>query len=582
MTAPASPTSDLMRLAREALQLLSSQGVPPVPTNYEHYFLQAARRNGMPEPLLDKLKVPRGTPGTSGHGVPEVDKTVSTVLELVLRTGIADEEIPSAIRSLFRRVLKLQRTNRLEKREKEVLAALQSAARRSLSGQFDFDPDELLRSPTPVPGTGESTTDAGSPTSLKVLRLVLRVVVAQGRRPGNISQSLAKVLKIVEGGKLQEKGTEVIAHLQRLCKAEGGDRALTGVDEGAGSSEGNAELERRAECLKVACISLLELMEPALLHSERDMQSIQGLLMSLRGDTDQSASIADGAQKLNERLTRYFQSIPEQHKQVKDLIGVVMTTLRTASRGSDDFAERLSGFSSQVEKAENPEDILAVKEAILQESKALSTDIATMKEQFDNVNDTVRKAHAQIAKLQNELVKTKSLSLIDPLTGIPNRRGFDEWVERVLRTGEDGMVPFAFMMFDIDHFKRVNDTYGHMAGDQVLREVSGRISKTVRDGDFVSRFGGEEFCVALPGGNMKEAIRVADRILSAIRITPIDIGTSAITITSSVGVSEYRDGEGMEDVFERSDRALYMAKETGRNKCCTELDLDEDAESAAA
>ena len=536
----------------------------------------------MPAQLLEKLRVPRGTSSETSAAPLDADKTVTTVLELVLRTGIADQEIPSAIRSLFRRVLKLQRTNRLEKREREVLAALQSAARRSLSGQFDFDPDELLRSPTPIPGADPTSTDVGGPITLMVLRLVLRVVVAQGRRAGNSSQSLAKVLKIVEANKLQEKGTEVITHLQRLCKAEGGDRALTGVDDGAGSSEGNAELARSAECLKVACISLLELMAPALQHSERDVESIETMVASLRGDTDQSASVADAAQKLNQRLTRYFQSIPEQRKQVKDLIGVVMTTLHTASRGSDDFAERLSGFSSQVEKAENPEDIMAVKEAILMESKALSTDIATMKERFDNVNDTVRKAHAQIAKLQNELVKTKSLSLIDPLTGIPNRRGFDDWVDRVLRTGEDSMVPFAFMVFDIDHFKRVNDTYGHMAGDQVLREVCGRISKTVRDGDFFSRFGGEEFCVALPGGNMKEAIRVADRILSAIRSTPIDIGTSAITITSSVGVSEHRESETMEEVFERSDRALYMAKETGRNKCCTELDLDETAESAAA
>lgn len=578
MTAPASPSSDLMRLAREALQSLTSQGVPPVPTNYEHHFLQAARRNGMPEQLLDRLKIPRGA---GVEDLPDVDRTVSAVLELVLRVGIADEEIPSAIRSLFRRVLKLARTNRLEKREKEVLAALQSAARRSLSGQFDFDPDELLRSPTPVPG-GTAGGEVSGPTTLKVLRLTLRVVVAQGRRPGNVGQSLAKILKIVESDRLHEKGTEVLSHLQKLAKTEGGDRALTGVDKGAGTSEGNVELEQRADALSAACISLLELMQPALIHSDRDLDMIQGMIKSLRSDTDQSQAIAKGAQKLNDRLTRYFQSIPEQRKQVKDLIGVVMTTLRTASRGSDDFAERLSGFSSQVEKAENPEDILAVKEAILQESKALSTDIATMKEKFDDVNDTVRKAHAQIAKLQNELVKTKSLSLIDPLTGVPNRRGFDDWVERVLRTGEDGHVPFSFMVFDIDHFKRVNDTYGHMAGDQVLREVSGRIVKAVRDGDFVSRFGGEEFCVALPGGNLKEAIRVADRILTSIRQTPIDIGTSAITITSSVGVSEYRDGESMEDVFERSDRALYMAKETGRNKCCTEVDLDNDAESAAA
>jgi diguanylate cyclase (GGDEF)-like protein len=323
-------------------------------------------------------------------------------------------------------------------------------------------------------------------------------------------------------------------------------------------------------------------MEPALAHSERDVESLNALRAALRADTDQSTEAAEISQKLGERLTRYFQSIPEQRKQVKDLIGVVMTTLRTASRGSDDFAERLSGFSSQVEKAENPEDILAVKEAILKESRALSIDIATMKEQFESVNDTVRKAHAQIAKLQNELVKTKSLSLIDPLTAVPNRRGFDDWVERVLRTSDQGLVPFAFMVFDIDHFKRVNDTYGHMSGDQVLREVSARIVKTVRDGDFVSRFGGEEFCVALPGGSLKEGIRVAGRILDAIRGTPIDIGTSAITINASVGLSEHRDGETMEEIFERSDRALYLAKETGRDKVCTELDVEAGSASAAA
>ena len=250
------------------------------------------------------------------------------------------------------------------------------------------------------------------------------------------------------------------------------------------------------------------------------------------------------------------------------------------SHGSETFSDRLVNFEEQLVQTDAPEDIGQLKEVLLQETRALSAGVNQMRSQFEQANETARRAHAQIAQLQSELTHARDVALMDPLTAVPNRRGFDAWVNETLKTADGSFIPFAFMVFDVDHFKRVNDTWGHMVGDEVLVEITRRIGTTVRDNDFLSRFGGEEFCVALPGGNLKEASIVAGRVLDAIRSTPFSTESGDIPVTTSVGVSEHHPGEALSATFERSDEALYLAKESGRDKCCTERDVLQQKASA--
>lgn len=152
----------------------------------------------------------------------------------------------------------------------------------------------------------------------------------------------------------------------------------------------------------------------------------------------------------------------------------------------------------------------------------------------------------------------------DQLTGIPNRRSFDERFDLELDRGVRGDAPLALIVSDLDRFKRINDAFGHDAGDQVLIRAAARITAGVRSIDHPSRIGGEEFAVILPGADPQEASAVAERIRAAISE---EFAGDRLPLTASFGVSsELAAATGTGELFESADRALYAAKRAGRNR----------------
>jgi len=154
----------------------------------------------------------------------------------------------------------------------------------------------------------------------------------------------------------------------------------------------------------------------------------------------------------------------------------------------------------------------------------------------------------------------------DPLTGLGNRRYFDRAIDPFFGALDENNETFSIMVFDIDHFKRVNDILGHDMGDQILKEIATRLVTNMRAVDVVSRYGGEEFMVAMPNTGEGEALIAADRVRALIAGTPIFVDGQALHITTSAGVAEVEKGEELRDVFKRADNALYKAKQAGRNK----------------
>ncbi len=167
-----------------------------------------------------------------------------------------------------------------------------------------------------------------------------------------------------------------------------------------------------------------------------------------------------------------------------------------------------------------------------------------------------------------------NLGLTDPLTEVNNRRFFDQRLEEEIMRTMRGKAPLACLLIDVDHFKRINDTYGHQAGDSVLRQVAAVLRQHLRGQDVLARYGGEEFVALLSAASLKRAEVIAERIRMALeqRVFPLDSGDT-LQITASIGVSvldpQQRQGEfkrlGVE-LVERTDQALYRAKETGRNR----------------
>lgn len=170
-----------------------------------------------------------------------------------------------------------------------------------------------------------------------------------------------------------------------------------------------------------------------------------------------------------------------------------------------------------------------------------------------------------LAREQQE-AELMRLALVDPLTNAPNRRGFfnalNPWLALARRPGNST----ALIMLDLDHFKRINDNYGHPIGDQVLKAVAEIGQSQLRDSDLIGRLGGEEFAVLLPRTNVADAMMVAERMRQAIMAVQIKAEKAVLSITASFGVTIIRPDDSMVSLIKRADDALYAAKNAGRNQ----------------
>ncbi|HTM77226.1 MAG TPA: diguanylate cyclase [Devosia sp.] len=161
----------------------------------------------------------------------------------------------------------------------------------------------------------------------------------------------------------------------------------------------------------------------------------------------------------------------------------------------------------------------------------------------------------------------RALAESDALTGLPNRRAFGSDAERLLRKQKHGHAPLALLILDLDHFKSINDRFGHDAGDRVLVEFATVLNQSLRESDFRFRIGGEEFCCLLPGLTLREAQAVAERICEAFQATSVDVLGGSVRGTVSIGISSSDIcGYVLEDLLNEADAATYEAKATGRNR----------------
>ena len=179
--------------------------------------------------------------------------------------------------------------------------------------------------------------------------------------------------------------------------------------------------------------------------------------------------------------------------------------------------------------------------------------------------------------LRDNFNENLEMVIADPLTGLGNRRYFERQVENLFELLENEGEAFSIMVFDIDHFKRVNDILGHDMGDIILKEVSARLASNMRAIDIVSRYGGEEFIIAMPKTTGKDALLAAERVRRLVGGTPVYVDGEAHIITTSAGVAEVKVGEKLRDVFKRADAALYKAKQAGRNKVLRAESLEQAA-----
>ncbi len=253
----------------------------------------------------------------------------------------------------------------------------------------------------------------------------------------------------------------------------------------------------------------------------------------------------------------------------------VMKLIGDALGMSANYDTSLSGATKKLSTAQNRDQVKKIVESLLKSTREMRDTNKALEERL-----TLSKS--EISNLQQSLEAIRAESLTDPLTGLGNRKYFDRSIEMAVQTALANGEPLSLLMFDIDHFKSFNDSYGHLTGDQVLRLVGMSLKQTIKGQDITARYGGEEFAVVLPNTALRQALTVADHIRRAVMSKELkkkSTGEILGRVTISVGVSMLKPGDDTNSLIERADACLYAAKRNGRNRVICEADPEYVAEA---
>jgi diguanylate cyclase len=200
---------------------------------------------------------------------------------------------------------------------------------------------------------------------------------------------------------------------------------------------------------------------------------------------------------------------------------------------------------------------------------ALVGETTRMRSSAQTLQEEMGATTAEVGRLREQLEKAQGQALVDALTELHNRRAFEQALAQMLTSAAESASACSLLMVDIDNFKRVNDTYGHVFGDKVIRYVAQRISLSIKGRDVAARYGGEEFAILLPETTVQGALVLAEQIRASVARGKIHRGgaTEQIAgVTVSIGVAESLPADSVEDLTRRADEALYRSKEAGRNR----------------
>lgn len=280
---------------------------------------------------------------------------------------------------------------------------------------------------------------------------------------------------------------------------------------------------------------------------------------------EQAKAIYDkhiGADKEKEVLQNNVKSLSEE-------LGRVMDLISNANQGTEQFNETLTGFSSNMSKPLSQQELHAAVDKIVTETKKIAAQNKELQEQL-------QKSSEQITVMQEDLSRVQKETLTDVLTGLGNRKHLSNELKRMIADCEEHNSSLSLLMVDIDHFKKFNDTHGHLVGDQVLKLVARTLMENLKGKDCVARYGGEEFVIVLPQTKLMDAQRVADALRMSVsqkKIIRRDTNATLGQVTVSIGVSQYHQGELVSHFLKRADAGLYIAKAAGRNRVVVQ-DMD--------
>lgn len=305
---------------------------------------------------------------------------------------------------------------------------------------------------------------------------------------------------------------------------------------------------------------------------------VEGQNVELRRGFDALMAVGSkfDADTMSAQHQRYFptgadnnETVAEFSAKISTEVSSVLQLLAKASQDHSDYKETLSSASGELENNRLADG--GIKSLV---NKMIGATRA-MEARTQELEGKLQTSSQEIAELRGRLEATQQDTIRDHLTGIPNRRAFDIELTSSIEATRESAEPLSLVMFDVDHFKQFNDTWGHQTGDQVLRLVANCIADNARHSDTTTRFGGEEFAVIMPATALADAVHWANQVCNIVRskrLVKKSTGGKLGVVTISAGVVKHKPGETEAQVVRRADTCLYAAKHAGRDRVVSETD----------
>lgn len=333
------------------------------------------------------------------------------------------------------------------------------------------------------------------------------------------------------------------------------------------------------EGIKQDLLRLLKLLIDNISELVADDQWLRGqiaVVQTLVSSPLERAVIQDAEKSLKEVIFKQGMlkhSLVEAKNSFKTMISTFVERLGHMSDSSGSYQSKIENYA---EKLSETDDILQINELLenlMKDTHIMQAEIVRSREALIQQRESVESSQEKIRKLQAELTQLSETVRVDQLTGVLNRRGFDEAIIKEISRSKRNNSKLSIAFLDIDNFKKLNDSFGHHVGDEALQLLAKTIQSTIRPTDDVSRFGGEEFVILLPETDIEQAVGTVMRLQRALTKQFFMANNERQLITFSAGVALFNNNETEAEVLSRADQAMYLAKKSGKNRVMTEIDL---------
>jgi len=424
-------------------------------------------------------------------------------------------------------------------------------------------------------------------------RLITRLTYAAEGHAAPLDHTLGKIrMQMRESpderliGQLLHELTEAVRSLDEAPAAYNQPAAVAAVAPAPGVAD-SAVVSDLSATREVLLAILARLQPDEAMHAQLDV--LRQTVLAASGP----AALAQQAEALAGTVNRYIRRLGEQKDAVETLLNHVTEQLLELTRylSKEDVEQRegngsrrqldqhlikeIDALGTQMRQAS---ELHTLQEEVESRIGAIGTHLKAFREREEArerdwqaraelMNKRIRELEIAAQTMEARLTQKQQQASTDPLTGIANRMVYEQHIAQICQRLRNEATESCLLMLDIDHFKQINDRFGHAAGDRALRIVADQLKARVRADDLLARYGGEEFVVVLSGANGEAGLRVAETLRTCIESLSFRGQQQPVSITLSCGVTQVRPDDDPDRAFERADRALYLAKRSGRNRC---------------